>query len=1230
MGGFGIVPVEATATTTAVARARPEEEVMSYQPAFRALRAALTWTALCVSVVACAEPPDSLPPPAPAPVVGSACPAAPGGDPPLVVAPAPAAGAGANPIAIENALLGADDWQLTRPADARQIEGFVDQTSVAAGGSVKLYVNVAGGKPYDLHVYRMGFYGGKGARLVAAQANQIGVAQPAPIVRGQPTVVEASNWCWRTFDTQPTWTSGMYLLRLSRKDGGAVTHQSYIPLVVRDDSRTADYVLQFAVTTYQAYNSWPRYPTSNPDAALGRSTYQHSSGGPAAVKVSFQRPYGRGASDATLSGVGAGQFLTHDYDFNNSAAGWEYAMVRWLEGQGYDLEYQTNLDTHATGVPAGSKALLSVGHDEYWSVPMRQHVDAAKAAGVDVAFFGANNAYWNIRFEDGGQTLVAYKDEIGSDPRVGTFDESWLFTATTNRATSVGQPAASGASYSTSDFAHPDNLFEEKLIGASWYGGDINSETMALGAGDVCHWAFTGSGVTFGDRLPGLLGYEISANNFGLPSGVQILARTPHVPGGVGARPETAATCPRKDGAPSLCSDVTLYQQGAAVGFSTGTIQWSWGLDDLHAGAGGAPRLRVSRADPRIAAVTKNVLDRATANANPTPRGGADGYAPALDGASSYVEVPHRADQNSFPLTASAWVRANGDGGIVNKYVSASANGFQLYVWDGRLRAWYFGASGSVYGGGLGLDGGPIADGRWHHVALAIDPAGGRLYVDGRLVATQGWTGAPSAPTTTVPLSFGRYPGPARQFLRGTIDEVALWSVALTSTQIASLAAGASPSAVAAGPWIGHWRFDEPTTALIAADSVGTANGQYQGARCAIASSRAALPTQSFHLPQWSDVNGWGFAPHYRTIAYPDIDGDDRPDLCARASAGLECWTSGGARLSTTLFRDVEGWAQPKYYETIRFGDVNADGKDDVCARGSAGVQCHLSAGATPLAIAVTGPPLSDAQGWGEAKYYSTFQLADVTGDGAADLCYRGYWGLYCSVTSVANGTATFSAGQPVATLGDPDGWGEPRYYSTIRFVDLDDDGKADVCYRGAYGLFCRQSQSSGGLVAMAPETMVAPLTDAAGWGLPEYYGTIRYADLDADGHRDVCYRSSLGVECRRLTDGATIAGPPLTDAAGWRNPALYQTIGLADVTGDGRADLCARWPVGLACWRSRGASFEGAPTIALAPWTDAAGYAVANVYETVRLVDLDGDDRAEACVRGTGGLTCQRLALGE
>lgn len=1186
---------------------------MSYLPE---IRAALRWSCLLAVVAACADPPVSEPPPTE--------------DPPAAAPTAPEPGP--NPIVTENALPGTDDWPLTRPADARQIEGFVDATSVAAGGSVKLYVNVAGAKPYDLHVYRMGYYGGKGARLVTTQVNQTGVAQPAPIVTtsGNTTVVSATNWTSTTFTTDPTWTSGMYLLRLSRKDGGAVTHQSWVPLVIRDDQRTADYVFQIAATTYQAYNPWPRYPTSNPDANLGRSTYGYNSaGGQPAIKVSFMRPYGRGASDATLSGVGAGQFLTHDYGFNNGAAGWDYAMVRWLEREGYRVEYQTNLDTHARGVPTGTKGFLSVGHDEYWSVEMRRRVDEAKAAGVHVAFFGANNAYWNVRLEDLDRTMVAYKDAIGADPRHQQSDETWLFTATNNRRTWVGVTAPGGAG--SENYASADNLFEEKLIGASWYGGDINSEPMALGAGDVCHWAFTGSGVTFGDHLPGLLGYEISANNFGLPSGVEILARTPNVPGGVGARPSGVNTCPpNADGSPALCSDVTLYQQGTAVGFSTGTIQWSWGLDDLHAGAGGAPRLRVSRADPRIAAVTRTILERATATSNPTPRGGADGYAPALDGASSYVEVPHRADQNSVPLTASAWVRANGDGGIVNKYVSSSANGYQLYVWDGRLRAWYFGASGSVYGGGLGLDGGPIADGRWHHVALVIDGAGGQLFVDGRPVATQGWSGAPSAPTTTVPLSFGRYPGPARQFLRGTLDEVALWSVALTGAQIASLAAGASPAAVAAGSRIGHWRLDEPTTALIAADSAGTANGQYQGARCAIASSRAALPTQSFHLPQWSNVNGWAYAPHYRTLAYPDVDGDGRPDLCGRASAGVECWTSGGARLQTTAFRDADAWAQAKYYETVRFGDVNGDGKDDVCARGTAGLRCYVSAGATPLAVVVAGPALSDATGWGEAKYYSTFQLADVTGDGKADACYRGYWGLYCSVATVVDGALTFTEGQLVAGLGDAGGWGEHRYYSTIRFVELDGDGKVDVCYRGAYGLFCQRSQSSGGLVAMAPATMVAPLTDAAGWGQPQYYSTIRYGDLDADGQTDVCYRASWGVECRRLTDGAVVIGPPLSDASGWGAPAYYETMQLADVTGDGRADLCARGSAGLQCWRSDGAAFESTPPIVLAPWSDATGYSVPDVYETLRLLDLDGDGRAEACVRGTGGLTCQRLGLGE
>ncbi len=152
----------------------------------------------------------------------------------------------------------------------------------------------------------------------------------------------------------------------------------------------------------------------------------------------------------------------------------------------------------------------------------------------------------------------------------------------------------------------------------------------------------------------------------------------------------------------------------------------------------------------------------------------------------NYVEVPHDPLLNAYPLTVSCWVRtfdtSDQEHGIVNKYASGSVNGYQLYLRQGRVYAWYFrDGSAYVWDGGRGLDGGSIADGAWHHIQFVVDNTGGRLYVDGVLRASRAWTGSPGACTTTTPLRIGYYPTPLGGAFLGEIDEVKLWSISNTA-----------------------------------------------------------------------------------------------------------------------------------------------------------------------------------------------------------------------------------------------------------------------------------------------------------------------------------------------------------------------------------------------------------------------------------------------------------------
>src|SRR5262249_38319782 len=149
-----------------------------------------------------------------------------------------------------------------------------------------------------------------------------------------------------------TWVSGVYTAKIT---GSASGRQSAIMFVVREDSRNSALLFQSSVTTSEAYNNWP-----GPSAG-GKSLYDFNSPSGAARKVSFNRPYAADVNLMLPAQVGTGYFLE-----------WEIQMVRWLERQGYDVTYGTNIDLHENAnLPLTHKGYLSVGHDEYWSWEMR-------------------------------------------------------------------------------------------------------------------------------------------------------------------------------------------------------------------------------------------------------------------------------------------------------------------------------------------------------------------------------------------------------------------------------------------------------------------------------------------------------------------------------------------------------------------------------------------------------------------------------------------------------------------------------------------------------------------------------------------------------------------------------------------------------------------------------------------------------------------------------------------
>ncbi len=467
---------------------------------------------------------------------------------------------GANRIQTENAKPGSDpsEWGVTGcPANNHEIEGFASKTSYNKGEQIDFYINSPA--PYDIKVFRMGWYGGKGARRVhqtnkAATEVKVIPPNPVPGTAGYTGLIDclagAGSWGPNPQHTIPAaetaqWTSGVYLAKLIRESDGLL---SYILFVLRDDAAFSDYLYELSVMTYQAYNSWG-----------GKSLYGEETPCPAedcfcdhfdptfdkrAFKVSFNRPIrGRGAGSSPL------------YD-------WDYNMIRWLERQGYDVTYCSSLDLHenssflgfqngASG-PLKHRAMLSVGHDEYWSLQMRQNVEAARERGVHLGFFSANNCFWQVRFEDNNRTMVCYKEDP-SDPHINDS----LATVRWRQA--------------------PVNNPEINLIGVQYVDlncGEPSVPSSAIRIADPMpeHWIYQFASLRPGSQLLGLLGYE--ADGF---------ASNPCRQSVPSARPAGTLTLARSPfrGA-ALYSEASIYAwpgSGALV-FATGSMDWNFGLDN--------------------------------------------------------------------------------------------------------------------------------------------------------------------------------------------------------------------------------------------------------------------------------------------------------------------------------------------------------------------------------------------------------------------------------------------------------------------------------------------------------------------------------------------------------------------------------------------------------------------------------------------------------------------------
>jgi hypothetical protein len=359
--------------------------------------------------------------------------------------------------------------------------------------------------------------------------------------------------------------------------------------------------------------------------------------------------------------------------------------------------------------------------------------------------------------------------------------------------------------------------------------------------------------------------------------------------------------------------------------------------------------------------------------------------------------------------------------------------------------------------------------------------------------------------------------------------------------------------------------------------------------------------------------------PVHLTEGGSDLDGDGKADACLRGRDGVTCTTSRGTSFSTPFagpaLTDTAQWWWPTFSQSLRLGDFTGDGKADLCARFDDGVRCWPSTG-SGFGPEVRGPALLGADGWNELEFNTTAALVDVTGDGKADYCVRSSERLLCFPSTGAGFGPSFNG----PALSSAAGWGDPSRFGTLRYGDVNGDGKHDVCARDDVYFKCWLSDGRG-----FPTEVRGPAWPTAfGFGDAKYWSTIRLTDVDGDGRADACVRTAGDFRCHLSTGtgfGDAIIGPPLVDFF-FGTHAYYSTIRLADVDGDGDKDVCVRTGDGLRCWKWTGANFTKEALVG-PPLSNAWAWDRMEYYASIRFADVDADGRADVCGRSSLSLVC-------
>lgn len=445
------------------------------------------------------------------------------------------------------------------------IEGYGGEISYAPGEELQLHLSTTS-PVASITIARVG----KDRTVVHEVAKLEGLLEyPVP-------VNASSHGCnWPVAFRMPIpadWKSGYYEVMMKVSDkGGTFTQRNtrtaeaicYFVLRPTEPGKNSRILLQLATHTYNAYNNWG-----------GSSVYAyHGRAGLQGHRVSYHRPP------------------------SSQYARWEQPFVAWAEENGYALDFATNLDLELRpDLVKPYKLLLSLGHDEYWSAPMRDTVEGFAAAGGNVAFFSGNTCCWQVRWEPETKSFLCWKQ---------WFNQDELYTSTAKIIPTLA------TLWSHHLAGRPENT----MTGVGFLHGGFHKSHGQLmdGSGTYAvhrpeHWLFKGTSLAKGQEFGGrdtIVGYECDGceiewrdglpfptHRDGMPEGFTILATAP-----AKWAPGDSWWYERWPG-PAHTGHAVLGLYTTAAG---GTVVTCGSTDWTHGLKGG---------DEAVMRITKNVLER--------------------------------------------------------------------------------------------------------------------------------------------------------------------------------------------------------------------------------------------------------------------------------------------------------------------------------------------------------------------------------------------------------------------------------------------------------------------------------------------------------------------------------------------------------------------------------------------------------------------------------------------